>query len=273
MEKVKVSDLGQVQRTLLVPLFCRAEESQRKGPLVRDPAAVELVEKIEGDLPDMAKLRAWDKIFTLMRAREFDRCGRAFLNKRPAGVVVDIGCGLDTRFERLDNGEMEWFGLDLPDVIALRRRLLTEKPRARLINCSALDFTWMDCIPPERSGYLFLAEGVLPYFEEKDVKRLVFSLQAHFPGSELMFDAQSPALTRLHNRELASMGLDVRLHWGVRDDRELEEWGEGIRLVKAWGYFDEQEPRLGWSRLLRWVPVVGNGARILHYRLGSTLPS
>jgi O-methyltransferase involved in polyketide biosynthesis len=84
-------------------------------------------------------MNAWDKVFTLMRVREFDRCALAFLGEHPAGVVVDIGCGLDTRFERLDNGQLEWVGLDLPDVIALRKQLLPEMPRTRLIACSALD--------------------------------------------------------------------------------------------------------------------------------------
>jgi hypothetical protein len=46
--------------------------------------------------------------------------------------------------------------------------------------------------------YLFLAEEVRP-FEEKDVKRLVLALQAHFPNSELVFDVQSPVLTVQQN--------------------------------------------------------------------------
>jgi O-methyltransferase involved in polyketide biosynthesis len=177
MEKLKVSDLGPIQRTLLIPLYCRAAETRRPDALIRDETAVQVVEKIEGGLPYLAKMNAWDKVFTLMRVREFDHFAKAFLREHPAGVVVDIGCGLDTRFERLDNGLLNWVGLDLPDVITLRKRLLLEKQRACLVACSALDFAWLDCVPLRRSGYLFLAEGVLPYFEERDVKRLVLTLR------------------------------------------------------------------------------------------------
>ncbi len=103
----------------------------------------------------------------MMRARQFDRFGLGFLKEHPAGTVVDIGCGLDTRFGRLDNGQMHWVGLDLPEVIELRRSLLPATARSCLIGCSALDFTWMDEVSPP---VIFLAEGLLVYFMEEDVR-------------------------------------------------------------------------------------------------------
>jgi O-methyltransferase involved in polyketide biosynthesis len=63
---------------------------------------------------------------------EFDRRTQAFLARVPAAVVVHIGCGLDTRFERVDNGQVEWYGLDLPEVIELRRQLIGGKRSATI---------------------------------------------------------------------------------------------------------------------------------------------
>jgi hypothetical protein len=44
----------------------------------------------------------------------------------------------------------------------------------------------------------------------------------------------------------------------------------GIRLLSELFYFDRPEPRLGRSRLLRFVPLLNKGNRIVHYRLATT---
>jgi O-methyltransferase involved in polyketide biosynthesis len=109
-------------------------ESQRPDALVRDPKAVELVGQLDYDFSGIQRLKN-DSVNYLLRMREFDRLAWAFLEEHPDGVIVDLGCGLDTRFERVDNGRMEWYGLDLPEVIELRQALLDETPRSHFIGC------------------------------------------------------------------------------------------------------------------------------------------
>jgi O-methyltransferase involved in polyketide biosynthesis len=124
-------------------------ESQRPDALVRDPKAVELVGQLDYDFFGVQRLKD-EQVNYLLRMREFDRQAWAFLAEHPDGVIVDLGCGLDTRFERVDNGLVEWFGLDLPEVIELRKELLEETPRSHFIGCSVLDLSWMDA--PGRPG-------------------------------------------------------------------------------------------------------------------------
>lgn len=72
-----------------------------------------------------------------MLTREIDRYARDFLSRHPEAAVVHIGCGLDSRFERVDNGKVEWYDLDLPDVIELRRKFIgDEGERYHLLDCS-----------------------------------------------------------------------------------------------------------------------------------------
>jgi O-methyltransferase involved in polyketide biosynthesis len=47
---------------------------------------------------------------------------------------------------------------------------------------------------------LFLAEAVLVYLEEANVKRLVRALAERFPGAELVCEAYSPVVVRFHPR-------------------------------------------------------------------------
>jgi O-methyltransferase involved in polyketide biosynthesis len=121
--------------------------------------------------------------------REFDRYVRDFLSRHPEAAVVHIGCGLDTRFERVcseqpDNGRVEWYDLDLPEVIALRRKHLgDEGGRYRLLACSVLEDAWLNAVSVHsQRPFLFLAETVFVYFTEAQVKSLVLKLRDHFPA-------------------------------------------------------------------------------------------
>ena len=111
---------------------------------------------------------------------------------------------------------------------------------------------------------LFLAEAMLVYLEEADVKRLVQALAEHFPGAELVCEAYSPVVLRFHPRPAAV----AQPHWGLKDDRDVEAWAPGIRLLSQWYYFDKPEPRLGAFRLMRHIPFIARMVRIVHYRLG-----
>ncbi len=268
MSKINVSKLGGVSRTLLLPLCYRATESERADALLRDPKARELLERIDFDFKPFQR-QSSEQVNALLRAREFDRMVCAFLAKQPLAVVVDLGCGLNTRFDRIDNGQVEWYDLDLPDVIALRRQLLAETQRCHMLASSALDTRWMDQLVGLAEGrpLFFVAEGLLPYLPEQQVKSLILALAERFRGAEIVFDAITPFFVRIHNLELAASRLEARLHWGLADDRDLEAWGEGLHLLEAWYYFDKPDPRQGMERLFRSIPPFARGARILRYSL------
>jgi len=274
MPPIAWPSLGEVAETLLIPLYQRALEAQRPDALVKDDRAVALVSQIDYDFSRL-KLQPHDQVGIILRLREFDRHARDFLARNPRAVVVHIGCGLDTRFQRVDDGQVEWYDLDLPAVIELRRTLLglgldSEGPRYHLLACSVFDSDWL--APVSALGprpILFLAEGVLCYFPEAQVKSLVLTLLDHFPGAELVCDANTPLLAWLHNFELILSKMSARLRWGLRRSRDLEGWGQGIRLLDEWFYFDRPEPRLGASRWMRYVPFLGKATGVFHYRLGT----
>lgn len=268
VDKLNVRHLKAVSETALIPLFYLAQESQRSDAIVRDELAADLIEQIDYDfsafVPD-----APDRVFAMMRKRHFDRSAREFLAEHPHAIVVDIGCGLDTRFERVDNGSMEWYGVDFPEVIELRRRLLQETARNHFLAHSALDYAWMDHVCASLpSPVLFLAEGVFPYLREAQVRMLIGALAERFPRRELIFDGMSPIFVWLHNGQALLKGLNVRVEWGVRNPRDLEKWGSTIRLVSRWAYFDEPEPRLGRYALLGCVPYLRRANLVARYRLG-----
>jgi len=275
MPEMPSPNLSGVAETLLMTLYIRAMESQRPDALIKDEKAVALVTQMSYDFDRIRQIKMDedDKVTVILRNREFDRYVRDFLARHPEAVVVHIGCGFDSRFERVDNGRVEWYDLDLPDVIELRRKLIgDEGKRYHLLGCSAFDSAWLDTVSAHRQRpFLFLAEGVLMYFEEAQVKSLVLMLRDHFPGAELVIDAFSPFLVRANNLRLSITKFGARYHWGLKRGQELESWGDSIRLLDEWGYFDRPEPRLDHIRWMRHIPLLARVLRIYHYRLGPAL--
>jgi O-methyltransferase involved in polyketide biosynthesis len=274
MSETTNQGLSGVPETLLIPLYVRAMETQRPDALIKDEKAVALVTRMSYDFNRIRLLHLSEanKLVIVLRNREFDCYARNFLRRHPEAVVVHIGCGLDSRFERVDNGRVEWYDLDLPDVIELRRKFIgDEGGRYHLLGCSAFDSAWLDAVSAHRQRpFLFMAEGVLMYFEEAQVKSLVLMLRDHFPGAELVIDAFSPFLIRANNLRMSITKFGARYHWGFWRGQELEGWGDGIRLLDEWGFFDQPELRLAHIRWMRPIESLFRTLRIYHFQLGES---
>jgi O-methyltransferase involved in polyketide biosynthesis len=262
-------NLRGVPETLLIPLYVRATESQRPDAMLKDEKAVEMVRRIDFDFSRI-KLQGHDLLGLILRVSEFDRFVRNFLAAHPDGVVVHIGCGLDTRFERVDNGRVEWYDLDLPEVIELRRKLIrAENGRYHLLDCSVFDPAWMETVSAHRPRpFLFIAEGVFPYFEVSQIKSLVQKLHATFPGAELVFDAHRPWVIKTDNWQLALSKVKARLRFGLQHGHDVEAWDDGIRMLEEWFYFGTDEPRIRPYRWMYAIPFLRKSTGIFHYLLG-----
>jgi O-methyltransferase involved in polyketide biosynthesis len=274
MSETKSLPLSGVKETMLITLYLRAMESHRPDALLHDEKAVALVERLPYDFEriQLLHLNEANKIVIILRSRQFDRIADDFLRRHPDAVVVHIGCGLDLRFERIDNGQVEWYDLDLPEVIELRREILGgKKERYHLLGCSVLEQTWIETVSAyQPRPFLFLAEGVFMYLHEAQVKSLVHMLRQQFSGAELVFDIYSPFHRIVSNLQTRHFGFGIQAHWGIWHGQELESWVSGIRLLDEWCYQDEPEPRVADLRWLRPVETLFRTLRIYHFRLGET---
>jgi O-methyltransferase involved in polyketide biosynthesis len=186
-------ELGGVAETLLWTLWNRAAEARRPDPVLRDPLAVELVERI--DYPFAERFGPpWLAQWQALRARCFDHEVLRFMRARPGGTVVALGEGLETQFWRVDDGRVRWVGVDLPETVALRRRLLPAASRRMDVAGSAFDLGWLDALGEARD-VLVTAQGLLMYFGRGEVHGLLRALAARLPpGATLLFDAVPPWL-------------------------------------------------------------------------------
>jgi O-methyltransferase involved in polyketide biosynthesis len=209
-------------------LAARARETARKRPVLHDPKAAELVAAIDFDVKKYGT--GAGGLITVLRADIYDTWVRAFLADHPHGTVVDIGTGLNTRFDRVDNGTVRWFDLDLPDTIELRREFFTDTDRRRMIAASVLDTDWLDTVADSPGPYCFVAEGVLVYLPEADVRRTLSGIAERFPGALLAFDTYARRLVDGQHRMADRKGI-ARWSWAVEDPHDLA--GIGLTVVRT----------------------------------------
>ena len=237
-----------VAETLLIPLYMRAKESRRENPILRDEMAEELVESMECDFSglDEAKL---SEVGCVVRGRLFDKAVRRFIAAHVHPVVVNVGCGLDTRCQRIgDDGKTVFYELDLPEVIELRRKLIPEQMNDRYISASLLGTDWMDELRtrhPE-GDFIFIIEGVLMYFYEKQVKAVIQNIAGRFGGGELWFDVCGTMMSRHGVKPDSLRKHAAQIRSGITDGHIVEKWEPRMILLEQANYMKYFRSRWGF---------------------------
>ncbi|WP_329408126.1 class I SAM-dependent methyltransferase [Nocardia vinacea] len=225
------AELGEIQETLLIPLYGRATETGKPDGLLHDAKAVEMVEAIDYDFARFNGGRSL--LGVVLRTSMIDAWVLDFLDEHPEGTVVEIGAGLNTRFERVDNGTLHWVDLDLPDAMALRSKFFTESDRRRMVAASVLEQSWIDAVKAFPAPYFLIAEGVLIYLDESDVRRALTLITENFLGAYLVLDTSGRWIIDHQDRHDAMKKVTARMRWACDDPRELERWHPGLRTLES----------------------------------------
>lgn len=231
-----------VQETLIIPLFGRVICSEHFPDLFSDPEAKRICDSLDYDFSEKRKLMETPPgLFGALEVgqRQYDlRCEvEAYLKKHPKAAVVNLGCGLDDTFHKVDNGLCHGLNIDMPDVISVRNELLPAKAREENIGCDLNDYRWMDKIDAE-NGAVFFAAGVFYYFKTEDVKKLFAAMAERFPCGVLAFDSCNQRGAKMMTKTwLKEAGIkDVSAFFSLNDEHELESWSEHFASVSAKSY-------------------------------------
>lgn len=209
----------------------------------RDPTAERLVAALG---IDPARLCTGEPLLvgTVARSLTLDRIARAFVAAHPRGRVLNLGCGLGTTFERVAEAVgsgARWVDLDLPDVVAIRRRFFADCGRRIQVADDACEPTLFARWLGDRRPTLVLAEGLLYYLPPVAVegmfRRLAAAADAHPAPLEIAFDFASPAGVELSNR----LNVDVnrsgaRFQWGLPAPAALRAWDPRLVVVAVSGW-------------------------------------
>lgn len=205
---------------------------------------------------------------------DFDEVVRTFLKEYPDGTVVYVGCGLDTMFERVDNGRVMWYNLDSPGRIAIRNMYTSENDREKIIDISVHDLSWFNEVKCERDrGLLFVCRNVLEYYTETEVKDFLTKLSDEFKGCNVVFEVDTFFEMLAANRYSGRRGAEYRHRQLYMNDPNstIESWDPGYRVISAKPVLDGVQQMPGWDSKLKLIYRIAKrlqGTRIVRVRLG-----
>ena len=194
-----------VSRTALGVAYMRAKESQRPDRLFDDPCAADFLAAAPPPFPAergkaahrLAAMGAIFEFHVVMRTRFYDDY---LLSAAAAGCrqVVALAAGLDARAYRLPwPAGVRLFELDLPDVLAFKNQVLSDRDAVatceRIALAVDLRDEWTDQLihsgfSPDRPT-AWLAEGLLVYLSAAEAADLLSNVGSRSaPGSRISFE-------------------------------------------------------------------------------------
>jgi O-methyltransferase involved in polyketide biosynthesis len=172
------------------------------------------------------------------RGKAFDNTTNRFIIDNPKCTVINLACGFDTRFWRINNEKCKYIEIDLPEVIKLKKEILMDHLGYEIIGSSVLDTSWIDKVTINgNTGFLLLAEGLFPWIPPQDATRLFKEIGERFYRSQFVLDMVPEKYTkgiwkklvRLHSK--IEWGLDVSWVFGIKDPHDIEAYGNGLKVI------------------------------------------
>ena len=270
---VATTELSHVEKTAFLTEYARALDSQWPKPILGDTLAHEVVGKIDYDFKGLG-IQTSVLCQTALRAKMLDDRASDFIAEHPDAVVVDLGAGLSTAMLRVaPPATVDWYNVDLPNVIALRDELVPADDHAHSVAASLADDDWADSIPSDRPTML-IADGLLAFLPESVIINLFRHVPEHFRPGELALNDYG----RVSRSSLLAMKVvfsAVGNQWvyrGFNDAHVPETWSPRLALVEETSLSHAPEVDLypAAARVSTRVMGMTKGgartARILRYR-------
>ena len=275
--RIAVTEFTPLEQTAFLTQYARALDSRRQQPILGDTLADEIVAKIDYDFDGLA-VPTHVVCQQALRAKMLDDRVRDFTSAHPDAVVVDLGAGLNTAMLRVDPpAGVDWYHVDLPNVIALRDKVMPRSELAHSVATSVADDRWTDTIPADRPTML-IADGLLAFLSEPVIVKLFRHVIEHFRSGEFAFNdyGRMGRLTRTAMKLAPQKATSsVGSQWGYpgfKDARHPETWNSRLTLVEEASLSHAPEVDLFparlrvFTRLAGKFPVSARKARILRYR-------
>lgn len=268
---INVNNLTKVEETMFITLYARALDNTSKNPILYDKTAQNIVGHLNYDFINLKVTK--EKYNTAIRTKELDDRIKRFIARNANAVVLDLGCGLDSRILRVNPPDgVSWYDIDFPEVIKLRKHFYTERSGYNMIGASLLDSNWLSGIPSDQPA-IIVADGVLPFIKGKDIKELFNRLTNYFQSGEIAFNGYTTLAVRLMKNTPSIKTIGVEASMGFDDPREPESWAPRLKLAEEAFLIESSyasKMPFGFrilSKLMSLSPnIKREGGRILRYK-------
>ena len=230
---------GDVQETALITLAIRASETAREKPRIVDMKAKEIIDSLGVDVSKFDPFLSHEGV--VARTILFRNTLQDLLRQYPDAVCINLGCGFDDKFSQGDNGTLQWFDVDLPDQIEVRRKVFSDRDRCTMLPGNALEGSWTKQLPKAEMNIVVM-EGVLEYFSREQVKTCLNMLCDSFPHGYLLAELHSKFLEKHGSKHHdAVKHTNASFGWGTDSGLEYLELEPRMTLVSETSYNDEMK--------------------------------
>ena len=237
-------DFSTVEDTLFVPMLGRIYATEHFPHILNDQKALSLKSRLPASIKGRDTQTQYTLLASAVRSTNMDRYIRDFFRRHADGVVVQLGCGLETTFFRCDNGKNTWFEVDLPAVINYRRQLLGESQRDRCIAADAFGEDWIKAVRAEypTEPILVTASGLFYYFEAKTVANLFKALKK-YGNIGLLFDTVNGAGMKRMGKYRKQVGhSDAAMYFYVDKAQQIASQ-IGCQVLREEAYYAHTEKK------------------------------
>ena len=210
--------MNNVNKTLYIPLYGKAYVS-KKNMIIRDQKAEEIWEQEGFELKGKSKSK-WLAYYMAMRSAIFDEWVRQEIQKCSQVVVLHIGCGMDSRIERVGAKDVRWYDIDFPDVIEERRKYYTESDCYHMLSVDMRSAEWKKYIE-ENQDAVIVIEGVSMYFTSDELTGLLSNLAGHFKSIKVLMDCYTEKAANVSKYKNPINDVGVTVVYGYDHPEEL----------------------------------------------------
>lgn len=245
MEEKYHIEQNTVQETLVIPLYGKKRCSEAYPQFFYDEPAIRLVDRVDYDFSQMTDnmISRFGMVEVGMRTLDLVWEIKDYLKGHPRAAVVNLGCGLDDLYERVDNGQMRMVCVDFPDVIEIRRALLAPHEREEYLAADLNEHSWMEKLHYDpQEGAVFVASGVFYYFKVEEMQALLQAMKKAFPSARLAFDTgNKKALKLMLKTYIQGSNMQLDAFFCVNNLDEVRALVPGA-AVSAKGYMTGYTP-------------------------------
>ncbi len=239
-----MGDYAKISSTSFLVLYAEYLESKNPNGILHDSKTIELVESLDYDFSQFL-LSADDILDVATRKTIVKNLILRFVEENSTGTIINLGCGLSTYSECVKDLPIIWYDLDLPEVIELKKKYFPESTKYQLISKSVLDFSWIKNIPQDRK-VLVVMEGLLPYFQDKEVELILKEITNAFEGCDMLIQAVSPWCQKHKHPELEKNSLN--LNWDIESGSDITEWFPDLIVRDELFIFAHNRKRMSLKR-------------------------
>lgn len=254
---METKQLTSIPETMLIPLWAKATEYNHPRPILSDPFAAEMIGQVDYDFTKF-KGAKMSQVGVCVRAKLIDDETKEFLAQHPDAVVIQLGAGIDARYQRLGKPNVgHWYDLDLPEVIAIRRQLLPETEKNTYLSLSLFDEEWIKTVKKHNAPVLIILEGVLMYFDEEQVKTFFNMVCSQLNNTTILLEILAYMLVKHAKRHDAVSKTEhkAEFRWSILNTADMEQWHPHLHLSKEYYLSDYDQGRYPFLfRMLYKVP-------------------